>query len=54
MRDLILGVLLILAWLVLQFGTAAPTGWIHLLLIAGVGLIIRGIILSSRGERESG
>jgi hypothetical protein len=53
-RDLILGLLLIAAWLVLQFGTASPSGWIHLLLIAGVGLLIRGITLASPGERPGG
>jgi hypothetical protein len=47
---LAIGVVLLLVWGVLQFGVDAGTGWIHLLLIAGVLLVIRGIAL--RGERE--
>ena len=53
LRDLILGTLIIAAWLVLQFGTVSPTGWIHLLLIAGVGLVIRGITLSTPGNGQA-
>lgn len=51
MRDLILGLLIIAAWLVLQFGVQPATGWIHVLLIAGVGLVIRGITLGTARER---
>ncbi len=50
MRDLVIGLLITLGWGVLQFGTPYTAGWIHVLLIAGVLLIIRGIALvPSRG-----
>jgi hypothetical protein len=48
MRDLILGFLLLAAWAYLQFVVQPVTGWIHVLLIGGVLMIIRGIAL--RGE----
>jgi len=51
-RDLLIGFLLLAGWGVLQFGTATRSGWIHVLLIAGVLLVIRGIAL--RGEPASG
>lgn len=51
-RDLLIGFLLLAGWGVLQFGTATHSGWIHVLLIAGVLLVIRGIAL--RGEPAPG
>ncbi len=50
MRDLALGLLITLIWGVLQFATAYTAGWIHVLLIAGVLLIIRGIALAPAGK----
>jgi hypothetical protein len=41
--ELLIGIALLAAWGVLQFGAAATSGWIHLGLIAGVILVIRGI-----------
>ena len=51
MRDLAIGAMLLAAWAILQFVVQPLTGWIHLLLIAGVLLLIRGIAL--RGEKTS-
>ncbi len=48
MRDLGLGALLLAVWGFLQFMVQPQTGWIHVLLIAGVLMVIRGITL--RGE----
>lgn len=47
MRDIIIGLVLVVIWIVLQFFVHAATGWIHLLLAAGVILVIRGIALRS-------
>lgn len=44
MLELLAGLALIVVWVVLQFGAALATGWIHLLLIAGVLLVIRGVV----------
>lgn len=52
MSELLIGALLLAAWLVLQFGTTIASGWIHLALIAGVILVIRGIAL--RDEEAHG
>ena len=48
MRDLAIGFILLAVWGYLQFVVQPVTGWIHLLLIAGVLLVIRGIAV--RGE----
>lgn len=44
MFELLAGLALILVWLVLQFAAGLATGWIHLLLIVGVVLVIRGVV----------
>lgn len=44
MRELVVGATLLLVWAALQFGAGSTSGWIHLLLIAGVLLVIRGIV----------
>jgi hypothetical protein len=49
MREFILGIALIVIWLVLQFGTKSTSGFIHILLAAGVVLIVRGIAVSKWG-----
>ena len=49
MSNMIVGAILLAAWGVLQFGVQSTSGWIHLLLAAGVVLIIRGIALSRIG-----
>jgi hypothetical protein len=41
--ELLIGIALLAGWGVLQFGAATASGWIHLALIAGVILVIRGI-----------
>ena len=51
MRDMMLGFLLLAAWAILQFVVQPLTGWINLLLIAGVLMLIRGIAL--RSEKTS-
>jgi len=43
MLELIAGLAVIALWIVLQFVIQVPSGWIHLLLAAGVILVIRGI-----------
>ncbi len=50
MIELIAGLLLLLAWGWLQFIVQPATGLIHLLLAAGVLLIIRGIVRRSPGQ----
>lgn len=49
MRDLVIGLVLLAVWLVLQYGTSIATGWIHVVLIAGVIQVIRGIALRDEG-----
>ena len=53
MRDLLLGLLITAVWTALQFVLQVESGWIHLMLIAGVILIIRGIVLKDE-SRTSG
>ena len=48
MRDIAIGIILLAAWGYLQFVVQPVTGWIHLLLIAGVLFLIHGIAV--RGE----
>lgn len=43
------GVGLVAVWAMLQFSQATGTGMIHILLGAGVVLIVRGIVLSRWG-----
>lgn len=50
MRELLIGILLFIAWGVLQFIIQPATGWIHVVLIAAVALIIRGIVRRGAGE----
>ncbi len=54
MRELVVGLLLLVGWAVLQFSVQPATGWIHLLLIAGVGLVIRGIALRDADGPSAG
>ena len=42
--SLIVGVLCLLAWIVLVFLHPVATGWVHLLLAAGVLLLIRRVV----------
>lgn len=49
MFELLAGLALTVIWGVLQFVVQPATGWIHVLLIAGVVLIIRGIVLRDPG-----
>ena len=50
MIELIAGLLLVLVWAWLQFSLQPATGLIHLLLAAGVLLIVRGIVRLSPGQ----
>jgi hypothetical protein len=50
-RDFAIGSILLAIWAYLQFVVQPVTGWIHVLLIAGVLMVIRGIVL--RGETAS-
>ena len=47
MISILFGVGLLLCWGVLQFVVQPATGYIHLILAAGVIVIIRGIVLAS-------
>ena len=53
MRDFILGLVLIGAWIVLQFVVKSTSGSIHIALAAGVILVIRGIALSKWGNGQA-
>lgn len=44
MFELLTGIALLFAWVGLQFVVQPVTGWIHVALIAGVVLVIRGIV----------
>lgn len=48
-----LGVVMLLAWAVATFGYEAP-GWVHLLLTAGVFLIIYGIVVRGTPPSAAG
>ncbi|MCA9721626.1 MAG: hypothetical protein KC489_04335 [Gemmatimonadetes bacterium] len=50
MRQIGAGLAILAAWGVLTFGIQPATGWIHVLLIAGVLLVIRGIAGREPGE----
>lgn len=49
MFELLAGLALLVAWGVLQFAVQPATGWIHVALVAGVILVIRGIVLRDAG-----
>lgn len=49
MFEMLAGLVLLVVWGVLQFGVQPANGWIHVLLAAGVVLIIRGIVRLSPG-----
>jgi hypothetical protein len=53
MRDLVIGLLILAAWAVLQFAVQPETGWIHVGLIVGVIMVIRGIVLSGESTPTS-
>ena len=50
MSTFAVGIVLIAAWAVLQFAVGSATGWIHVLLIAGVIAVIRGIVLHDAAQ----
>lgn len=52
MRDLAIGFILLAVWGYLQFVVQPVTGWIHLLLIAGVLLVIRGIAVGGEAPQK--
>lgn len=45
MFELLSGLAVLVAWGVLQFVVQPVTGWIHVALIAGVVLVIRGVAM---------
>ncbi len=49
MIELIVGVVSLVAWAALQFVVQPSTPLIHVLLAAGVVLLVRGIVLSNPG-----
>lgn len=49
MFELLSGLALLIVWGVLQFVIQPVTGWIHVALIAGVVLVIRGIVQRDPG-----
>ncbi|MEO5824699.1 MAG: hypothetical protein ABIR59_02330 [Gemmatimonadales bacterium] len=49
MIELVVGVVLLAVWGVLQFVVQPTTPFIHVLLAAGVVLVVRGIALSNPG-----
>jgi hypothetical protein len=51
--EFLAGLVLIVAWILLQFVQQATTGLIHLLLAAGVLLVIRGITKSRWANPDS-
>lgn len=52
MFELPIGIILVLGWGALQFLVEPTTGLYHILLAAGVILIVRGIALSRWGTPE--
>lgn len=53
MVDLLVGLVLVAAWIILQFVVRPATGWIHLALGAGMVFVIRGIVTSKWGTPRS-
>lgn len=53
MIELVAGVVLLAVWGVLQFFVQPATPWIHVLLAAGVVLVVRGIVISNPGTPTS-
>lgn len=53
MIELIAGLLAIVAWAGLQFVVQASSGYLHLLLAAGVVLIVRGIVTMDKARSVS-
>jgi hypothetical protein len=49
MFELLSGLALLIVWGVLQFVVQPITGWIHVALIVGVVLVIRGIVQRDPG-----
>jgi hypothetical protein len=49
MRDVLIGSILLLIWLIMQFGMTISNGWIHIALIVGVIMLIKGIASSDAG-----
>ena len=47
MIELLLGIVLVLVWGALQFIVQPATALIHVALVAGVVLIVRGIVLAT-------
>jgi len=42
--SLVLGLLLLVAWVLLAFVLPVGTGWVHLLMAAGVVLLVRRVV----------
>jgi hypothetical protein len=50
MIEMVIGIVLLVAWGVLQFIVQPATGVIHVALAAGVVLVVRGIALSGKAS----
>ena len=50
MAELIIGLIVLVAWAIMQFVVQLPTAWIHLALAAGVVLVVRGIVRAEPGD----
>ncbi len=53
MSQLLLGLVILAAWAAVVYGLQPASGWIHLLLIGGVILVIRGIVLRDPGDPDN-
>jgi hypothetical protein len=52
MIEFLAGLLLLIAWGILQFAVKSTSGYIHLALAIGVILVIRGIAVSKWGTPD--
>lgn len=48
--SLIAGIVVMVAWIVLGFIVPVGAGWVHLLLAAGMMILVRAVVMARRGE----
>jgi len=53
LQSFLAGIAFVVAWIVLAFGAALETGWVHVLLGVGVVLIARGVVMQNGGSAKS-
>lgn len=51
MAQIAVGLIILAAWAVVTFGVHPDTGWIHVGLVVGVLLVIRGIVANDEAVR---